>query len=590
MVVHPLHPGALMTQDLRCSSPREKKAPWSTLVAMARLSVLALLLVPSLAFAAPDDWAEGGSDAEDGATRDFYNRGAALPWRQMLGDWRDRDGVVHGDAAYASTRIDDTDTERFVEWDVTELVQAWIAGDVPHHGFFLRGRSGGPIDFSSKEGAEAPQLVVDGTTLDAIADTYLPASTFRDQGENEQIRVADDANLLVQFDLSGVSDVSSATLRLYTTRQFGGGMDVDVFPVLTSEPENAPELGLAESYPNDEGIGGDSDVIMFDDFESESWMDNWSNHGGDFEVTDAADFGYEALVGRALRARIPSGENTGLNTSYYFMEETGSEPDEVYFRYYVRLASDWDQSVDGGKLPGIAGTYGVAGWGGRRADGTNGWSARGLFRESIPGDANNPLAGYTPVGSYVYHADMEGDFGDNYVWVDSWGPGGYGGVLERNRWYCLEHYVRMNTPGSNDGVLRGWVDGRLAVERTDMSFRTVDSLHIERIWMNLYHGGTAVSPADQHMFIDNVVIATRYIGPMGGTVTDDAGPRPDAGRIDSGMPPSDGGGTDTGDGTDAGGTDAGMETTGGGCGCSSSGSPSALPLLFAFALLRRRRP
>jgi hypothetical protein len=32
--------------------------------------------------------------------------------------------------------------------------------------------------------------------------------------------------------------------------------------------------------------------------------------------------------------------------------------------------------------------------------------------------------------------------------------------------------------------------------------------------MNVYHGGTMPSPYDQHLFIDNVVIAKQYIGPI----------------------------------------------------------------------------
>ncbi|MEM9069287.1 MAG: polysaccharide lyase [Myxococcota bacterium] len=550
-----------------------------------RLIAFSLLLVaPSLVLAAPDDWAEGGSDAEDGATRDFYNRGARLRWQQLLGDWRDREGVLHGDASFASTRIADTDEERFVEWDVTTLVQAWVRGDVPSRGFFLRGRSGGPIDFSSREGAEAPQLVVNGATLRAVADTHLPASTFRDQGESDSLRVADESNTLVRFDLDGITDVESAVLRLYTTRQFGGGMDVDVFSAATGG-EQAPRTdGLAAEFVDDEGIAAHPDVLMADGFESPDWMENWSRHGGDFVVTDEDQFGFTPLVGRALRARIPEGENTGLNTSYYFMEEVGEEPEEIYFRYYLRLGDDWNQSIQGGKLPGIAGTYNTAGWGGRRSDGTNGWSARGLFIETIPADANNPLAGFTPVGSYVYHADMEGTFGDNYVWTDRWGAGGHGGVFERDRWYCLEHYVRMNTPGETDGILRGWVDGRLSVERTAMRFRTVDSLRIERIWMNLFHGGTPVSPYDQHVFIDNVVIARSYVGPMGGRGGEDAGPGADAGGGDAGAE-QDAGRRDAGV---APGADASIESTSGG-GCSVAGSPT--PVAFALALfaLRRRR-
>ena len=55
-------------------------------------------------------------------------------------------------------------------------------------------------------------------------------------------------------------------------------------------------------------------------------------------------------------------------------------------------------------------------------------------------------------------------------------------------------------------------DGRLAFEKTDIRFRDVDKLKIEQIWMNVYHGGTKPSPYDQHLFIDNVVIAKKYIG------------------------------------------------------------------------------
>jgi hypothetical protein len=44
--------------------------------------------------------------------------------------------------------------------------------------------------------------------------------------------------------------------------------------------------------------------------------------------------------------------------------------------------------------------------------------------------------------------------------------------------------------------------------------RDVDALKIEGVWLDIYHGGTEVSPHDQHMYIDNVVIARRYIGPI----------------------------------------------------------------------------
>lgn len=64
----------------------------------------------------------------------------------------------------------------------------------------------------------------------------------------------------------------------------------------------------------------------------------------------------------------------GLSLSYRFRRQLGYEPEEIYFRYCLRLTDDWNPRR-GGKLPGISGTYGRAGWGGRPVDGTDGWSA-----------------------------------------------------------------------------------------------------------------------------------------------------------------------------------------------------------------------
>jgi hypothetical protein len=158
-------------------------------------------------------------------------------------------------------------------------------------------------------------------------------------------------------------------------------------------------------------------------------------------------------------------------------------------------------------MPGFAGTYGRAGWGGRKVNGSDGWSARGSFHTEPP--EGNPLAGVVPVGNYVYHADMPGQYGDIWIWL-----GGYGGLLEKNRWTCLEQYVKLNAPGRKDGVLRAWVDGRLAFEKTDLRFRDVDRLRVEKAWMNVYHGGTQPVDRDVHLYIDNVVIAREYVGPM----------------------------------------------------------------------------
>ena len=208
-----------------------------------------------------------------------------------------------------------------------------------------------------------------------------------------------------------------------------------------------------------------------------------------------------------MRVRMREGRNGALNTLYWFGKELGKEPEEIYFRYYLRFGEDWKQTVSGGKMPGISGTYGGAGGGGRPSHGNDGWSARGQFFPTVP--EGNPLGGLQPIGTYCYHAEMKGQYGESWLWGK-----GYLGFLEKNRWVCVEQFLRLNTPGKKDGVIRGWVDGGVAFERTDVMFRKTPKLKIEQVWMNVYHGGKAASPSDQHLFIDQVVVARDYIGPL----------------------------------------------------------------------------
>jgi hypothetical protein len=261
--------------------------------------------------------------------------------------------------------------------------------------------------------------------------------------------------------------------------------------------------GAAEPVSPAAGRERGDEVIFRCDFESERWLDEWGERRIDPRV-DTVDSDparqFEPLEGKALRIRVDKGDHYGASLQFRFRSRIGEEPEQVYFRYYLRFADDWDP-VRGGKLPGIAGTYGRAGWGGRPSHGDDGWSARGLFlgRER----------GTTPIGFYCYHADMKGRYGANWLWDRD-----RLGYLENNRWYCLEQHARMNTPGKNDGVLRAWVDGRLAFEKTDLRMRDVDRLKIESVWINVYLGGTWTAQSDHHLYIDNVVISRRAIGPM----------------------------------------------------------------------------
>lgn len=502
--------------------PRNK--PKAPRLKTARPLVLAAAVVMLASGAA----AQEGADlwVEAGATKSHFNLQAGLSWAHSLGDWHDADDVAQGDKPFDEVRVADTNKTRAEDWEVTPLVKDWVAGRHVNKGFLLRGmNNSGSARFFSREYANAayrPQLVIqmaDGSEvkLVAVADTFLDKSTIKALGRKTLLYVSHKQRTLVRFDLSKLQDeaaISKAVLRLTTTNKQYGAATIGVFRASPGEeaPQDLRDDGIANNYPRDDGIEKDPDVIFAADFEKSSWSEGWSElqkKPETFELADAApELKFERLSGSALKVAVPKGRHLGLNMSYLFQQEIGSEPEEVYFRYYLRFADDWNPTLDGGKLPGIAGTYNRAGWGGRSSNGKNGWSARGSFGR-IVSNSKNPYFGATPVGSYVYSAGGGGKYGDIWTWSKN-----SLGTFFRNRWYCVEQHVRLNSPDKADGILEVWVDGKKAFERRNLQFRTTPELKIDRVWMNVYHGGTAVSPETMHLFMDNVVIARKYIGPL----------------------------------------------------------------------------
>jgi hypothetical protein len=242
-------------------------------------------------------------------------------------------------------------------------------------------------------------------------------------------------------------------------------------------------------------------VLFQCNFEERDWWREWSLRelpNRTATVNTDPKLNFEPHDGKALRVRVDEGGHNGLSLAYRFAKQVGEEPESIYFQYHLRFASDW-QPERGGKLPGIAGTYGRAGWGGRRVDGSDGWSARGLFDGQVDGK--------TPVGFYCYHADMKGKYGEHW----HWDRGGFKG-LKNNHWYRIEQYVELNSPGKNDGVLRAWVDDQLVFEKTDVRMRDVKHLKIENIWINIYYGGTWKAHRDYHLYIDDVTVSKSRIG------------------------------------------------------------------------------
>jgi hypothetical protein len=459
------------------------------------------------------------SDDAGGAGCQYYSIHGRLAWQHKGGDWVDAAARPQGPAAFAQARVQPSGAAQALTWDLDTLAQAWQRGELQAGTVMLRvvpGGAGGIVDFASRETtrtADAPSLVAvwdDGQvqTVAPSADTTLNCTTERSLGGQPIVKVSPDEAGLLAFAWKAAPGrkLRSLTLRMTSTMQYGNGATVGAYAVQLPRTDLPRQAGLSDAEPRDAGLARSADVLYAENFDSGL---RWREFIADPGTADSLSvverdpaLRFEPAGGRALRVVIRKGTLTALNHHLRFAKLAGGEPEEAYFRYHLRLADNWDPVVDGGKLPGFSGTYNRAGWGNRRADGVNGWSARGAFFV-----APNPSG--TPdrfIGSYPTTIDFE--LGDTLGW--NLGPTGR---LQKNRWYAIEQYVKLNTPGRADGILRAWVDGQLALSRENLRYRSTEALKIESVWMNVYHGGMERTDRDLALYIDNVVIARRYIGP-----------------------------------------------------------------------------
>ena len=142
--------------------------------------------------------------------------------------------------------------------------------------------------------------------------------------------------------------------------------------------------------------------------------------------------------------------------------------------YSVFLPADF-QFGRGGALPGLSGTDAAG-------PSSGGFVARMVWRHGGTGGAT--LRATSDGETRSTPADREGF------------------AFPRGRWVKLEQEVVLNTPKQADGVLRVWADGRLAVDRTDMTYRTKSDVTVSGVAADVFYGteeGGGVAPADTKM-------------------------------------------------------------------------------------------
>jgi hypothetical protein len=274
---------------------------------------------------------------------------------------------------------------------------------------------------------------------------------------------------------------------------------------------------LASKYPRDAGIGKDPAVLFTENFESAD-MAKWDRVRGPVEVTGEAP----NAGARCVRIDMQRGKNTGGDAIKWFMPGA----DAVYTRFYVKFSADYQYVHHFVWLGATQATnkWSAFGKAGLKPDGT--YYSTGM--EPWFAWGKNPSPG--EVNLYTYYLDMLPDpkMTDKY-WGNGFFPPGPGKgaaagprrvIPPLDRWQCWEFMIQANTaPDKADGKQAMWVDGKLVGEFTGIRWRTDLDLKVNCLWLEHYgyDGGDptkAYWKDKQTVWFDDIVVATRYIGPI----------------------------------------------------------------------------
>lgn len=217
----------------------------------------------------------------------------------------------------------------------------------------------------------------------------------------------------------------------------------------------------------------------------------WANHA----------LGYGKILNenssKNLQIKFPKGEMGMDSSGVQWHGKFSQGYDELYLTYKIKFSSGFSNKDLQGKLPGFSGA--ASNTGGNLPTGTDGWSTRYMFHG-------------TQILFYLYYPEMYKDFGDASPVAGKtyYGSAVYfepGFTLQPNVWYTVTQRVVMNTIGKADGLVEGYLNGKLCALKTGMRFRDISSIQIDRINFGNFLGGSGKPPVnDEFIHYDDFCV------------------------------------------------------------------------------------
>lgn len=197
----------------------------------------------------------------------------------------------------------------------------------------------------------------------------------------------------------------------------------------------------------------------------------------------------EGSSNKFMRGYFPQGTYSPDNGGWSWNSPISGSREELYFSYDIRFKPGF-QWVLGGKIPGLTGGHVESG---TLPEFTDGFSVRMMWKE------NGKLV------FYVYHHDQSIVYGSSHGWGDF--------QFTTGQWYNITFRLVLNKvqngSGVNNGILEGFVDGKLKIQLSNFRFRNIESIFIDNMYICSFFGGSSEewsAQRDEWIDTDNYIV------------------------------------------------------------------------------------
>lgn len=191
-----------------------------------------------------------------------------------------------------------------------------------------------------------------------------------------------------------------------------------------------------------------------------------------------------------LAINFKSGEFASESGGQFYKDIPSSlNTDVALLEYSVYFPKGFEWTL-GGKLPGLYGGDHECSGSKVHPDGSNCFSARLMWRENGIGEVymympfQQNTDAFCQKCTYPAASTCKGLSGEDYC---AWERGSF--KFSEGSWTKVQEYVKLNTPGEDDGVFELYIDGNLVASHENVVYRTTPGLKIGGMLFSTFFGG-----------------------------------------------------------------------------------------------------